>query len=284
MSEASPVFDVNPQTFQAEVIERSRQVPVVLLFWAEQVAPSAQTREVLARLTAQFQGKVLLGLVDVARDPTLAQHLRVQGLPSIRVVSNGQLVEQIDGPQPEEVLRGMLEQLTQSPSDLLKAELDTLLENGDFARALDLLQQAVRQEPANQGFRVELADLLIRQGTLEDARTVLAGIPEDTPERDRPANRLAFAEEAAGMRDAAELGAALEADPDDLDAHYDLSVVLAVKGDFAGALDHAMHILKQDRTYREDLGRTTMIRIFAVLGKGSELATGYRRKMFNFMH
>ncbi|HEY5644435.1 MAG TPA: tetratricopeptide repeat protein [Pseudomonadales bacterium] len=284
MNEASNVFEVSPQTFQTDVIDRSKQVPVLLLFWAAQVAPSAQTRDTLTRLAAQFQGKVAIGLVDVARDQTLAQHLRIQGLPSIRVVRDGQLVDQIDGPQPEATLRALLDQLTQSPADMLREQLDVLLERGEYDMALAMLQRAISDEPTNQAFRVELADVLVIQHQLDEARTVLAGIPEDTEGRDRPAIRLEIAEEAAGMGSAEALAARIESDPDDLDARYALAVVLADQRRYQEALDQAMSILRQDRSFRDDLGRLTMIRIFSLLGKGSDLATAYRRRMFNFMH
>ncbi len=284
MAEQSTVFEVSPQNFQADVIDRSKQLPVLLLFWADQVAPSVETRDTLAQLTAQFQGKILLGLVDVAQDQTLAQHLRVQGLPSIRVVKDGQLVDQVDGPQPEAALRGMVEQLTLSPAEMLKDQLALMIERGELDTAVEVLQQAVNEEPNNFAFRVELADVLIMKDALEDARTVLASIPEDTADRDRPANRLAFAEEAAGMGDAAALESAVDADPDDLESRYRLAVVLAANRQYEGALDQCMVILQQDRKFRDDIGRTTMIRIFTLLGKGSELATAYRRRMFNFMH
>lgn len=284
MAANDSIFEVNPQTFQADVIERSQQLPVLLLFWAEQVPPSVQTRDALMALIGQYQGKAVLGLVDVARDQTLAQHLRVQGLPSIRVVRGGQLAEHLDGPQPEEVLRSLLDQLTLSPADMLKDQLDVLLERGDFEMAMGILQQAVKDEPNNQAFRVELADVLVRQGKLDDARTVLAGIPEDTEERDRPQQRLEFAEEAAGLDSAQALSAALDADPDDLEIRYQLAVALVSADEHEAALEHAMAILQRDRSFRDDIGRLTMIRIFSVLGKGSELATAYRRRMFNFMH
>ena len=284
MAENNSVFEVSPESFQVDVIERSKQLPVILLFWADQIAPSAETRNTLAQLTGQYQGKVLLGLVDVAQDQTLAQHLRVQGLPSIRVVRDGQLTEQIDGPQPEQSLRDLLDQLTLSSADVLKEQLTDLLDRRDFDRALVLLQQAVQEEPGNQSFRVELADVLVMQGSLDDARTVLAEIPEDIEERQRPLNRLAFAEEAAGMNSVEALGDALAADPDDLDSRYQLAVVQASAGDYEAALENAMTVLRLDRSFRDDLGRLTMIRIFSLLGKGSELATAYRRRMFNLMH
>jgi len=96
MNEAnSSVFEVSPQTFQTDVIDRSKQMPVLLLFWAAQVGPSAQTRDVLTRLAAQFQGKVMVGLVDVARDRSL-HHPEAwvaiagrdsAGVPRVRVMS-----------------------------------------------------------------------------------------------------------------------------------------------------------------------------------------------------
>lgn len=284
MNEASSVFEVSPQTFQTDVIDRSKQLPVLLLFWAAQVGPSAQTRDTLTRLAAQFQGKVAVGLVDVARDQTLAQHLRIQGLPSIRVVRDGQLVDQLDGPQTETTLRGLLDALTQSPADMLREQLDVLLERADYDSALAMLQRAISEEPNNQAFRVELADVLVIRDQLDDARTVLAGIPEGTEGRERPATRLEFAEEAAGMEDPDALAAKVDANPDDLEARYRLAVVLTHRQQYEGALEQAMSILRNDRTFRDDLGRLTMIRIFSVLGKGSDLATAYRRRMFNFMH
>ena len=107
------VFEVSPDNFQSGVVERSRQVPVVLLFWAQEVMVSAEVRRDLETLARGYGGKVCVGLVDVARDPTLAQHLRVQGLPSIRVVHDGQIVHQLDGPQTEAALRALLDHLFQ---------------------------------------------------------------------------------------------------------------------------------------------------------------------------
>ena len=173
----SLVFVVTPDNFQTEVVERSQQVPVLLLFWAEQVAPSAQALQQLQDLMPAYQGKALLGLVDVSQDQTLAQHLRVQGLPSIRVVSGGQIADQIDGPQPDGAYRELLDRLTLSSADALKDQLQAILDAKDFATAVALLQQAINEEPNNMGFRVELADVLVQQGSLDEARTVLASVP-----------------------------------------------------------------------------------------------------------
>ena len=277
-------IDVTPETFQTEVIERSQSVPVLVLFWAEQVPPSVQQKQAVEQLIARYEGKAVLALSDVARDQSLAQHLRVQGLPSLRVVFQGKIVDQVDGPADTAQLQELLERLTQSPADLLKAQLDQLLAAEQWDTALNMLQQAVQEEPNNQAFRVELADVLVRKGDLDDARTVLASIADDADERDRPQNRLEFIEEAAGMEALEVLLDKHNADPNDLETVYQIAVRQIVNGDFEAGLEAAMDILRSDRAFRDDIGRLTMIRAFAVLGKGNDLAGRYRRKMFNFMH
>lgn len=284
MENQNSVFEVSPENFQADVIEKSQQMPIVVLFWADQVGPSVQARGMLEAQVNQHPGKVALALVDVARDQTLAQHLRVQGLPSLRVVRDGQLVDQLEGPQTDAAITELIDQLTLSSADVIKSQLRQLLDRGDFATALDMLQQAVTEEPKNMSFRVELADVLVLQQMFDDAEQVLNSIPEDAEERDRPANRLEISREAQSLGDPESIVQAYDQDPEDLELCYQLALHEAAGGNFERALELAMSILQRDRTFRDDIGRVTMIRIFAVLGKGSELATGFRRRMFNFMH
>lgn len=278
------VFEIDLASFQGDVVERSRQVPVVILFWTDQVAPAAETKAALERLAAQYQGKFALALSDIAKDQSLAQQLRVQGIPSIRVIRDGQLADQLDGPQGEPALRRMIDQLTQSPAEALKDQLANFLAAEDFDGALAILRQAIEAEPGNAGFKVEWADVLLLKGDLDGGRTVLASVPEDTAERDRPATRLALLEEAADSGKLKAALAAVEADDGDLDARYRAAVLLAAERCYPEALEQAMAILRQDRSFRDDLGRLTMIRIMALMGKGSDAAKQYRRRMFNILH
>ena len=283
--DANPtVFEIDPNTFQTDVVERSKQVPVILLFWTDQVAPAADTKRVLETLVAQYQGKFALGLSDVAKDQALAQQLRVQGIPSIRVVADGQITEQMEGPQGEAALRELVDKLTMSGSDLLRDQLAVHLASEDWDNALAILQQAIDEEPNNAGYKVEWADLLVRKGDLDGARTVVATIPEETPDRERPVTRLEIAEEAAGMGNREDVQGELDADPSDLDLRYRASILCAAGGQYEEALEHAMFILQTDREFQDDIGRATMVRIMSLLGKDADIAKRYRRRMFNFMH
>ena len=284
MSAQETIIDANPQNFQDAVVERSRQTPVLVLFWAEQVPPAAAMRAQLETLVGGYQGKVLLALVDVARDQTLAQHLRVPGLPSIRVIHNGQIADQLDGPQEESVLRELLDKLTMSSGDMVRQALAGMLEAGDLQAAAELLQQALQEEPNNAVFKVEMADLLVRLGDLDQARALLAALAEDADDRIRPQTRLEMVEEAAAFAELPQLLARLEAEDADLELHYQTAIAAAAVDQCELALEHAMLILQRDRKFRDDLGRTTMIRVFNLLGKGSDVAMRYRRRMFNFMH
>lgn len=276
--------NVTMENFQSAVVEASAQHPVVLLFWADQVPASVQVKTMVEQVLTDYAGKAALALSDVAQDQSLAPRLQVQGLPSIRIIHQGAIAEQLDGAVDEAQLRAVLDGLTQSSVEAMQGDLDQLIAGGDFAGAVTVLQQSIQEEPNNQGLRVELADVLVLKGDLDDARTVLASIPEDTDGRSRPQNRLEFAEEAAGMDSLADLEAKVQAQPNDLESRYALAVVLVEASKYEAALTLCLEILREDREFREDIGRLTMIRIFEVLGKGNELATKYRRKLFNALH
>lgn len=278
------VFEIDPRSFQTDVVERSKEVPVVLLFWTQEVAPSVDTKAVLEKLSGQYQGKFALGLSDVAGDQSLAQQLRIQGIPSIRVIVDGQLTEQMEGPQGEAPLKELLDKLTMSNADLVQDQLQLYLSQGNYEGALGTIKQALDEEPNNPALKVEWADILVLQGDLEGANTVLATIPEDTDDYQRPKVRLEIAEEAAGMGSLEEAQAALEAEPTNLEEQYRLSILLAQATRYEESLDYAMSILQADREFRDDIGRMTMIRVMTLLPKDSEAAKRYRRRMFNFMH
>jgi putative thioredoxin len=282
--EMNAPINVTVETFQTDVIDKSQSIPIVVFFWAEQIPLSVQGKSLLEQLLAEYQGKFVLALSDVAIDQNLAQRLQVQGLPSIRIIHLGQMVEQIDGPADETQLRPILDGLTESAADAIKGDLDHMMATGDFAGAVAALQESIQEEPKNQALRVELADVLVRKGDLDDARTVLASVPEGTADRERPQNRLEFVEEVAAMDSMEALEQAIVNQPADLETKYQLAIQLIVAEQYEQGLDRCMDILRTDREFRDDIGRLTMIRVFNMLGKGNETAGKYRRKMFNVMH
>ncbi len=257
---------------------------MVILLWAQQIEPSVEMKMLCERVVETYQGKLVLATSDVAAEPVIAQQLGVQNLPSIRVIKDGKLVEQLDGPQGEKVVRALFDKLTLSSSEALQQELQAVIDRGDWGQATAILQEAINAEPNNPLFKVEAADVMVLQGNLEAAQTMLANIGDDVVEKARPLTRLEFAQEASELGSLQDAENLVAVNANDLDARYALTVFQVLNRNYESALENALFILQKDRTFREDLGRKTMVRILNLLGKSNALSQQYRRRMFAYMH
>ena len=127
-----------------------------------------------------------------------------------------------------------------------------------------------------------MCDLLIMEGELNDARQILEALPDDTEGVGRPKSRLELIELAGDLGSLDELAAG--AKNGDLQARFDLAIRLIIEDRIEQGLETLLEIMKIDRAWEEEKARLTMIKVFNMLGKGNELATGYRRKMFTYLH
>lgn len=284
MQSSPHTFEIAQQTFQSDVVQRSQQTPVVLLFWTDQVPVSVETKSILDRLATQFNGKFALGLIDVVREPLIARQLQIQGVPSLRVLYQGAITKQAEGPQSEQQLRDLIQQITMSSSEKLQSTLEEALTLEDWDQALKIVRQSLLDEPTNNNFLVELADILVCREEFDEALDVLNKIPSDLPDRIRPQHRLELAQEAAGMRPVDELEQILNQDANNLEAIYELAVKQAVTRRYEEALRNLMQILRTDRQFRDDIGRTTMIRVMSLMPIDSPIAKDYRRQLFTYLH
>ena len=284
MSVAANIVDVSAGNFQTDVVEKSMQMPVLLEFYAESAEPSRQLSIVLRQLAGEYQGKFLLARVDVQSNAQLVQQLGIRTLPSIKVISQGKMVQDLEGPQDAQALRSLLDQLTLSPMDRIREQINSLLADRQRSRAIEMLQQLVSREPQNYGLQVELCDLLIMEDRGDEAKQMLSLIPGDTAGIEKPESRLEFNSLVADLPSIVELQSGVEENGNDLQLQLHLAYRLIVDDQMEAALDLLLSILQIDRDWEEQKARTTMIKVFNLLGKGNELATRYRRKMFTFLH
>lgn len=284
MNASAHVVEVSIQNFQAEVVEKSKQLPVLVEFYAEGAEPSLQLAPVLQRLAESFSGKFILARVNIQENPQLVQQLGVRTLPTLILITGGKMAKNLEGPQEESQIRELLDQVTMSPNERVREQLDMLLSQGNRVEAISLLQQVIAEEPRNIGMQAELSDLLILEGSLEEARKILASLPNDAEGVNKPLSRLEFIEEAGELGDLAQLNAAFQKDENNVEARYQLAIGLIAGNELERALAHLLEILKRDRKFGEDLARKTMIRVFDLLGKGNVLAIDYRRRMFSLLH
>lgn len=166
--------EVTDQSFAVDVVERSRDVPVVVDLWAEWCGPCRQLGPVLERTVAETQGKVELAKVDVDANPGVAQAFRVQSIPAVFAVVGGQVVDSFVGAQSEAVVREFVERL--APPE---TEVDRLVAAGDESS----LRLALELEPANERAIVALAEVLVGQGGTDEALGLLAKVPETADTR-----------------------------------------------------------------------------------------------------
>ncbi len=284
MSVNANVVEVSVENFQSDVIEKSKQVPVLLEFYADGAEPSQALAPVLRKLADEYQGKFVLARVDIQQNQQIVQQLGVRTLPTIKIIFQGQMAQDLEGPQEESQLRQVLDQLTMSPIERIREQIKMLLSQGNRTEAISMLQQAIAEEPNNHGLHVELADLLIMESRSDEARQILNGLPDETEGISKPQNRLLFIDKASELTGVDDLMKQVDSDGDDLQLRYNLAVCLIVDDQIEEALEQLLVILKKDKTFEEELARKTMIQVFDLLGKGDPVATAYRRRMFSFLH
>ena len=282
---ASPnIIEVSVQNFQTEVVEKSQQIPVFLEFYADGAEPSEQLAPILNKLATEFSEKIILARVDVQQNQQIVQQLAVRTLPTVKVIFQGQMAQDLEGPQEEATLREMIEQLTMSSVERIREQIKVYLAQGHRAEAIELLQQVISEEPHNHALQTELSDLLIMENRIDEAKLILASLPTDAEGISKPQNRVAFIELANELPPLAELLTTREANEDDLQLQYDTAVRLIADDQIEAALEGLLVMLKKDKSFDDELARKTMIKVFELLGKGDAMATAYRRKMFTFLH
>lgn len=273
------VFDVTDADFEARVLERSRQVPVVVDFWAPWCGPCRTLGPLLERLAAEHGGSFELAKVNIDENPALASAFRVQSIPMVVGLRDGQLTGHFVGAQPETAIRDFLAGLLPSAADQAADEGEALLAAGRVAEAETAFRAVLAEDPRADKALLGLATILAERDEHDEALALLDRV-DGGPQRqaaDRLAAAIRIRQSGAGDLDG--LRARLADSPDDLEARFALAQALAAADLHEEALEHLLAIVRRDRTFREDAARKAMIDIFDLLGADSELTDRYRSEL-----
>ncbi len=244
-------MDVSDATFQTDVIERSRTVPVVVDFWAAWCGPCRMLGPVLEREVERRDGAVELAKLDVDANPATAQAYRIQGIPAVKAFRDGRMVAEFVGAQPATAVSRFLDGLAPS-----KAEL--LVRQGDEAS----LRQAVELEPDRADAAVPLARMLLRRGQSEEALDVLSHVPGN------------FAADG--------LVARIRLEKEGLDGLAPAFAALDL-GDYVSALDLLISTIRPTNP-RKDSIRRVVVGILDELGPDDPRVPDWRRRMTSVLY
>ena len=273
--------DVGLADFEQNVIEESRHRPVVVDFWAPWCGPCKSLKPILEKLAEEYGGKFLLAKVNADENQELSTQFGVRGIPAVKAVVNGEIVDEFSGALPEAEVRTWLDRLMPSPAEELRAQAAEKLAAGDAVGALEVLGEASKLDPQNQWVRLDAAELLSRLGQNTEAQSLLdtlTGAAAEHPRAVQLQARLGFAVGADASVDEKAMLARIDANENDLDARLKLANYHAANGNYPHAFEQLLEIVQRDRAFEDDAGRKTMLNLFTLLG-ADPLVSEYRRKL-----
>lgn len=267
------IVDVNEADFEYEVVSYSKNVPVVVEFWASWCRPCKVLGPMLEVMAKEAHGAFRLARIDTDLNPNLALQFGVRTIPTVKAMTGGQVVGEFAGMIPEERLREFLGKITPpSPLQLMLEKAESMLSLHQFAQAeklyRDLLEQAADQPVSLLG----LAKALLVQNKGNEALSIL---------RDFPASRLYGTAELLLVfaQDIVDLSHNALPDETESDAAYHTAIRLASRGNFPAALDGLLDILRKDKNYRHGRARQVVVGLLELMGEDDPQTREYRSEL-----
>jgi putative thioredoxin len=275
--------DVSQADFEEQVVEASFQQPVVIDFWAPWCAPCKVLKPILEKLADEYGGKFKLAKVNSDENQEIAARYAVRGIPSVKAMVDGKIVNEFTGALPEGAVRDWLDKIIPTPAEEMRREAQQLAAAGDVDGALQRLAEATELDPNDEWVRVDAAELLLAQHNAEGAQRLLDTLKDPDILKDARVLQLKAQVRLAEMKEEgdseATLAAAVKANENDLEARLKLANVLIAANRAAEGMDQLLEIVRRDRKFRDDIGRKTLLDVFNLLGGQGELVATYRRKL-----
>ena len=270
-------------TFAADVIEASREQPVIVDFWATWCGPCKQLTPALEKAVNAAKGAVKLVKIDVDKNPVYAGQLRVQSIPTVYAFVDGRPVDGFMGALPESQVKAFIDKLAgpAAPSDIdqLLSLAKESIEVGDVGGAAQAYAQVLQLEPENTAAIGGLARCYLDGGDLERAREVAEMAPPDAKNADLESVRAALKLAEAAPSETSEFEQRLAANPDDHEARLELAKALAGRGELQAAADELLTIIERDCEWNDEAARKQLLTVFEAAGMASDVAKQGRRRL-----
>jgi putative thioredoxin len=283
------------EDFKRDVVEPSMDALVIIDFWAEWCGPCKALTPTLEKIAAKYADRgVKLVKINVDENKLVAAQFRVQSIPTVYAVFQGQIVADLTPARTESQLSQTIEQIlrqlpipasTEEPAqDIapLIAMGEGVLEEGNIERALSIFSQIVEMAPEDPAAVAGLARALVAAGQPDDAEAAIAALPEDKakdPALARARAAIALAREAQPVDDLAGVRAEVAADPDNHEARFRLAGGLMAAGDRDGAADMLLESIARDRSWNEGAARSRLLTLFDAVGLEDPWVAAQRRRL-----
>ena len=280
------VRDGSDATFMADVVEASREAPVIVDFWAPWCGPCKTLGPALEKAVEAARGKVRMVKVDIDKNPQVAAQLRVQSIPTVYAFWQGQPVDGFQGAVAGSEIKAFVDRLIALAGDgglgEALAAAETMLAEGAAVDAAQTFAAILGEEPENAAAHGGLVRAHLALGETDRAEALLDAAPAaiaQAPEVEAARAQLRLARQAANAGPVADLRAAVERDPDDLQARFDLAQALHASGDVQAAVDALLDLFRRDREWNDGAAKAQLLTIFDALKPQDPIALNGRRRL-----
>jgi putative thioredoxin len=280
------IMDVSEAEFMAEVVDASMTVPVVVDFWAPWCGPCKTLGPQLEAAVEAAKGAVKMVKVNVDQNQRIAGQLRVQSIPTVYAFWQGQPVDAFQGAVPASEVQAFVKRLAELAGDGGLAEAieaaEAMLAEGAVDDAAQTFAAILEEDPVNVAAYAGLVRCYIAKGDLDQAEAVLNGAPAEIAKSaplDAAHAQLELARQAAGAGPVADLMAAVEADPANLQARFDLALALQANNRMDEAVDALLEIFRRDREWNDGAAKQQLFTIFEALKPNDPVVLNGRRRL-----